>query len=333
MSVPKTIFTPAFRAFWNETPWSATRSAVALAVRRVGRGPVVIVRGQRGAVPRTLLHHLGDLRVGNFQAMFNRVATAIQSALQTDAVVSVTSYFPPPAVSFVHDRLQFFDGESGLRDQFAMLSHPGAMSHVNLDPVGAVVKLFARRLPRLDRAVDNLRSLGHDELGSVALKVVASGSGDGASHHEHPRSGNVAAFDRLLDSHIAITRAFSLQIADRGKALLQGAPGRDRGPRRAQCQRISENVGVVAALRRVFSLQEDMGMRVDQAGQYGGVREIDGGRTRGNFGGGSVRNAFNTVASNHDHLIPTGLVGFAVNENACTDDGHGRRRCGLGENG
>ena len=158
----------------------------------------MIVGSERGAIPCALLHHLRDLRVGDFEAMLDRVATAVQGALQADAVVGMASHFLAPAVGFVHDRFQFFHGESGLRNQFAILSHPGTMRHVNLDPVGAVVELFARRLARLDRPVDDLRALGHVEFGRVAFEVVAAGGGNGAGDDEQPRPGNVAAFDRLL---------------------------------------------------------------------------------------------------------------------------------------
>ena len=229
-------------------------------------------------------------------------------------------------MSFVHDRLQFLDRERGLRNQFTMLSHPGAMGHVNLDPVGAVVKLFARRLARLHRPVDNLRALGHDELGSVALEVIAAGGGDGAGGHKQPRAGDVAAFDGLLDAHVAIARAFGLDVAQRGKALLQRPPGGNRGPRRPQGQRIFQDVGVIAALRRVFSLQEDVGMGVDQAGENRGMGEIDQVGARGNFCAGSVGNAFDAVAPNHDDLVAAGLVGLAVNQHARANDGDGRRR-------
>ena len=175
MSVPKTIFTPAFSAFLNETPCSAARLRSRLPVRRVRRRPVVIVSGERRAVPCALLHHLRDLRVGDFQAVLDRVATAVQGALQADAVVSVASDFLSPAVGFVHDRLQFFHGQGWLRNQFAVLSHPGTMRHVDLDPVGAVVELFARRFARFDRTVDDLRALGHVEFRRVAFEVVAAG--------------------------------------------------------------------------------------------------------------------------------------------------------------
>ena len=49
------------------------------------------------------------------------------------------------------------------------------MGHVNLDPVSTVVELFARRLPRLDRPVDDLRALGHVEFRRIAFEVVSAG--------------------------------------------------------------------------------------------------------------------------------------------------------------
>ena len=67
--------------------------------------------------------------------------------------------------------LQFFHRQRGLRDQLAVLADPGAMRHVDLDPVGAVVELLARGLAGFDRAVDDLRALRHLEFGRVAFEL------------------------------------------------------------------------------------------------------------------------------------------------------------------
>ena len=77
--------------------------AVALSVGGTGWRPILIVGRERRAVPRALLHHLRDLGIGDFQSMLDGITTAIQRALQTDAIVGVTGYFFAPAVSFVHD--------------------------------------------------------------------------------------------------------------------------------------------------------------------------------------------------------------------------------------
>ena len=140
------------------------------------------------------------------------------------------------------------------------------MGHIDLDPVGAVIKLLAGRLARRDRPVNDLCALGHVEFRRVALQIVATGTGNGASGDNQTRPGNVAAFDRHLDADVAITGAFGLHVAQRGKALLQCAANRYRGSRRPQCQRIFQDVCIVAPLRRLFSLEEDVSVGINQAG-------------------------------------------------------------------
>src|ERR1700730_4459858 len=205
------------------------------------------------------------------------------------------------------------------------------MGHVDLDPVGAVVKLLASRLSRLDRPVDDLCALGHVEFRRVTFEVVATGARNGAGGDNQPRPGDLAAFDRQLDANVAITRAFGFHIAQRGKTLLQRASSRYRGPRRPQCQRIFQDVGVIASLRWLFSLQEDVSVGINQAGEHGGTRKVDGAGARGNFRVGSVRDAFDSVAANHDFLVTSRLVGLAIDEHTHAYDGDGWRRWSLGK--
>src|SRR5205823_2948240 len=89
--------------------------AIALSRRCIGWPPIGVIDGKCGTVPGALLYHLGDLRVGNFEAMLNRIAATIQRALQSNSVVCMTCHFLGPSVSFVHDCLQLLDGESWLR--------------------------------------------------------------------------------------------------------------------------------------------------------------------------------------------------------------------------
>ena len=65
--------------------------------------------------------HLCDLRVGQHQAVLDRIAAAIQGALQAFSAVGVASHLFPPAMSFVHNCSQFFHGQSRLRNQFTIL--------------------------------------------------------------------------------------------------------------------------------------------------------------------------------------------------------------------
>src|SRR5208283_1296609 len=98
--------------------------------------------------------------------------TTLFRSLHAFSAVNVASHFFPPAMSLVHNRAQFLYRQRRLRYQFAVLAdpvvtNPRPMRHINLDPVGAVVKLFARGLPRLDRSVNDLHALRHFDLRRV----------------------------------------------------------------------------------------------------------------------------------------------------------------------
>ena len=143
---------------------------------------------------------------------------------------------------------------------------------------------------------------------------------------EQPRPGNIAAFNRLLDADVAVARTFGLHVAQRGEALLQRPPRRNRGSCRAQRERRVQNVGVVAALRGIFALQKNVRVRIDQAGQHGVFRQIDHRRAGGNLRSRRVGDALDAIAANDDHLIVPRLVGLAVDQRAGTNDRHLRRR-------
>src|SRR5689334_5777863 len=98
--------------------------AIAFSVGRFGGRPVEVVNAKSGTIPGALLNHLSDLRIAHLQAMFDRIAAAVERALQTDAAVGVASNFLAPAVSFVGDGLEFFDGERWLRGELTILADP-----------------------------------------------------------------------------------------------------------------------------------------------------------------------------------------------------------------
>jgi len=95
-------------------------------------------------------------------------------------------------------------------------------------------------------------------------------------------------------------------------------------------RKIFQDVGVIAPLRRLFSLQEDVSMGINQPGQHCGVRKIDCAGAGWNLRGSGVRDALDAIAVNHDNLIAARLVGRAVNQPASPDDGDALRRWGLG---
>src|ERR1035437_1863957 len=78
--------------------------AVALACRSAGRRPVFVVDVQSRAEPCALPDHLRDLRVGQQQAVLDRIASAVERALQAFSAVSVAGHLFAPAMSLVHNR-------------------------------------------------------------------------------------------------------------------------------------------------------------------------------------------------------------------------------------
>src|SRR5579871_3985537 len=94
-----------------------------------------------------------------------------------------------------------------------LLVHPRTMRHVDLDPVGAVVELFAGSFARLDRAVDDLRAFGHVEFRRVAFEVVSARGGDRARGTEEARPGNRAFGDCFANFNVAVARAFGFDVA------------------------------------------------------------------------------------------------------------------------
>src|SRR5215469_2480760 len=138
-----------------------------------------------------------------------------------------------PPVGLVYNRAQFFDRQRGLRDQFAVLTHPGTVRHVDLDPVGAMIELFPRRLTGFDWTIGDLRSLGHFKLRRVTLQGIASSSRNRPRGYQQARPRNISAIDRLLDSHVAVSRTLGLDIAQGGESLCERPPCRDRCPRRS----------------------------------------------------------------------------------------------------
>ena len=202
--------------------------------------------------------------------MLDRIAAAIERALQADAVVGVAGHFFAPAVRFVHDGFQLFERKRGLRDEISLFIHPRAMRHVHLDPIRSVIELLARGLARFHRPVHELRAFGHIELRRITFEVVSARAGDGARGDEEPRPGNGAFFDGLLDFHIAVARALGFDVAQRGESLLERAADSEGGARGAQRDSGVQDVRIVAALGGVFTPEKNVRVRIDEAGKHNG---------------------------------------------------------------
>ena len=222
--------------------------------------------------------------------------------MQTFAAVCVTRHLLLPSVRFVDDRAQLFDRERRLRHEIALLVEPRAMRHVDLDPVGAVIELLARRFARFDRTIDQLRTFRHFDLRRITLEVVAAGRRNRARDDEHAWAGNLTFVDGLLDADVAVAGAFRFDVANRREALLERASRGNGGARGAIRERILQKLNVVSAFGRVFALKKDVRMCVDQSRQDGHGRQIDHTRVRRQRRG-VVANADDAIAADHDGLI------------------------------
>jgi hypothetical protein len=119
----------------------------------------------------------------------------------------------------VDDRFEFFNCESWLGDEFAIFADPGAVGHIDLDPVRTMIELLPRGFASLDRAVDQLGGFWQIELGSIALQHVAAGRGNCPSGNKQAWSRNVTQLNRFFDADVAVACALSLEIAQGGEAL------------------------------------------------------------------------------------------------------------------
>src|SRR4051812_17228154 len=198
------------------------------------------------------------------------------------------------------------------------------MRHVNLDPVCAMVELFAGCLTSLDRTIDNLHTLGHFQLGRVAFERVPTGGGDRTGRYEKAWAGNVSAINRLLNADVTVAGAFGLHVAKRGETLVQRPLCRNRRAGGAERQRILQDVGVVTAFRWNFALEEYVGMRIDKAGQNGGRGKIDYLRIWRNFRCRGIGDALNAIPADDDDLIFLRRVRLAIDQRPGLDHDHRR---------
>src|SRR5262252_4864352 len=236
--------------------------------------------------------------------------------MQADPAISVTRHLLTPAMGLVHDCAQFLNGEGRLGNEFSILAHPGAMGHVHLDPVGAMIELLACCFTRFDRTIYDLRSLRHFEFRCISLQRVAGGSRNRPSGDDQTWAGYISIIDRLLDPYIPVACAFGLYVAQGSKSLLQRAAGCDRRPCRPQCQWRTQDIRVVPTLGRILSLQENVRVRIDQTRHNRLLREINHAGTVRYLCTRRVRNVLNPVAANHDYLIVPRLVSLPVDQRA-----------------
>src|SRR5215472_13286111 len=309
------------RDFVNGCP-----GAVALSVVRVLRRPIAVIDSNGGYVPGALFQHLADGLVIEIQPVLDRIAAAIQRPVQPDSTIGMARDLLAPTMRLVRDRLDLLQCQGRLRNQMALFVGPGAVRHVDLDPVGAVIELLPCDLAEFDRAIAELRAFGDHDIGVVAFERISAGGGDGAGHHKQPRSGNVPGVDGFFESDIAVPGAFGLKIAQSCETLLQSATHGHSCPCRAKRPRMLQQLDVVSAFGGILTLKKNVGVRVDQAGQNGNLRaEIDYGGIRRCS---TFAYAGNAVTPHRDHYVVPDLCGGAVDQVGGTNDCDFLRRGG-----
>ena len=214
--------------------------------------------------------------------MLNRVASAIERALQTDSVVRMTRDFLRPAVRFIHNRFQFLYRQRRLRHESPFFIHPRPVGHVDLNPVRSVLQLLPCSFPRFYRAVHDLHPLGHVQLRCVIFQVVPARGGNGARYTKKSRPGNGALFDRLFDLDISIARAFRFHITKCGESLFQRPAHRKGSARCPQSNSGLQDIGVVPSFFRVFAPKKNVRVRIDESRQHRRIRKVNHVRSRGN---------------------------------------------------
>src|SRR5712691_7768815 len=192
--------------------------------------------------------------------MLKGIASAVECTLQSLAVIDVACNFFLPAMDFIHYGLEFFHRKSRLGNQIALLVEPGAMGHVDLDPIHPVIQLLAGRLAGLDGTVNDLDPFGQGAFNfrGIAFERIPAGSRDGPARSKDAGTGNISLFYGSLDIDITVSCAFSFHIANGGKTLLQSAARRNRGTGGAVGQSILQELHVITAFGGVLSLQKNV---------------------------------------------------------------------------
>src|SRR3981081_3295839 len=105
------------------------------------------------------------------------------------------------------------------------------MRHIDLDPIGAMVELLASRFTRLDGSIDQLCALGYRDLRGVVLQRITARGMDRTGRNKHSGARYVPFVDGLLDTDVAVSGTFGLDVPNRRETLFQCAPGSDCGTR------------------------------------------------------------------------------------------------------
>src|SRR5580692_6829262 len=177
-----------------------------------------IVVGRKFQVDAFSLHQLHGWFV-QFDGVLDSVHAGLDTITQTFPSESMACRLFPMAVRLVHDGLYFFRRKSGVTSQRTVRFELVIGRRVELDPVCAVVNLFANRLSRGPRSVNGL---------IVSWQAYFRRAQDAlACCHQthcgdlHPRPYEVSAVNRPLNVHVSVAATVTHEIAQGGEARPQ----------------------------------------------------------------------------------------------------------------
>ena len=218
-------------------------------------------------------------------------------------------------VGFVDDSAEFVERESWDSIQDVVMN-PAATVGINLDPIGAMGKLFAHRFARTLNAVHCLDSNWDRDIPGIGrLQWVRASYVHGATDHLHARSPDQVAVNGIAHVDIGVARAFGFEIADGGKTPIQGCMRGGRRLNRAIGHRLLEQLRIVLAGLAV-TLKKNVRVRLHHAGQARQVWEIDhlcACRRR------ELAHLLDPVALDGDDHIRLELVGLGVEQRPAAD--------------
>ena len=157
------------------------------------------------------LHEFDVFAVGGM-AVFDGVHAGGEGVEDAFGRGGVSGDFAVELVGFFDDDAHLFDGKSW--------SCPVG---IDLDEIGAVADLFANGAASILCTANHLGTGGEiAQIGRNAEGIVLADGGDGARGDLHARAFDKSLIDGVAQSHVGIGGAFVLDVANGGKAGVQG---------------------------------------------------------------------------------------------------------------
>src|SRR6185312_4862348 len=219
--------------------------------------------------------------------------------------VGVGRHFAAEAVSVSHDGLHFF--QRVLRGLRVIAHGKHASGGADLNQVGAIFDDLAHLVLHGFHAVGYAIVLAVVVVGQQVVVAVAAGDAEGRTADQHAGAGHVAGVDGVTQGYVGVARG--PHVAHGGETRFQrdagiaGAHERRTGHRNAQ-RRVAEVVGI----------HGEVGVRVNQAGHDGEVRQLDADRTRWHAGLGGRADADNALVFDEDDLVGKGTPAAHVQQ-------------------